>query len=72
VEHSSGRYIMVIDADHELNREFIEYALPGFDLPYAAVQGRCNAINRNYNFVTKMLSVEADLWSNPFMTDSDR
>jgi cellulose synthase/poly-beta-1,6-N-acetylglucosamine synthase-like glycosyltransferase len=68
LEHSSGRYIMVMDADHEFNKEFIEYALVGFDQPYAAVQGRCNAINRNYNFLTKMLSIEDDLWSSPYMT----
>jgi cellulose synthase/poly-beta-1,6-N-acetylglucosamine synthase-like glycosyltransferase len=68
VEHSSGRFIMVMDADHELNKEFIEYALAGFDQPYAAVQCECDAINRNYNFVTKMLSMEEDLWSSPYMT----
>jgi cellulose synthase/poly-beta-1,6-N-acetylglucosamine synthase-like glycosyltransferase len=68
VEHSSGKYILVMDADYVLDKEFIEFALPGFDQPYAAVQGRVLAINRNYNFVTKMLSMEDDLWSNPFMT----
>jgi cellulose synthase/poly-beta-1,6-N-acetylglucosamine synthase-like glycosyltransferase len=68
VRQSSGKYILVIDADHELNREFIEYGLPGFDEPYAAVQGKVLSINRNYNFVTKMLSMEDDLWSEPIMT----
>jgi cellulose synthase/poly-beta-1,6-N-acetylglucosamine synthase-like glycosyltransferase len=68
VEHSTGKYILVLDADHELNKDFIEKALPGFEEPYAAVQGRVYPINRNYNFVTKMLSLEDDLWSDPIMT----
>ena len=68
VEQSKGKYIIVVDADHELNKEFIDYAMPGFNEPYAAVQGRVQAINRNYNFITKMLSIEDDLWSDPIMT----
>jgi len=68
VEHSTGKYILVLDADHELNKDFIEKALPGFEEPYAAVQGRVYPINRTYNFVTKMLSLEDDLWSDPIMT----
>jgi cellulose synthase/poly-beta-1,6-N-acetylglucosamine synthase-like glycosyltransferase len=54
VEHSTGKYILVLDADHELNKDFIEKALPGSEEPYAAVQGRVYPINSNYNFVTKM------------------
>lgn len=68
VEHSRGKYILVLDADHELNKDFIEKARPGFDESCAAVQGSVHPINRNYNFVTKMLSLEDDLWSDPIMT----
>jgi cellulose synthase/poly-beta-1,6-N-acetylglucosamine synthase-like glycosyltransferase len=32
------------------------------------VQGRYIASNRNFNFVTKMLALEGDLWSTAFMT----
>jgi poly-beta-1,6-N-acetyl-D-glucosamine synthase len=40
VEQSNGKFILVIDADHRLNKEFIEDALPALVEPYAAVQGR--------------------------------
>ncbi|HXG06659.1 MAG TPA: glycosyltransferase family 2 protein [Nitrososphaera sp.] len=68
VAKSSGNYILVLDSDGLLTRDFIENALPLFDDNYAAVQGRYIASNRNYNFVTRMLALEGDLWSTPFMT----
>ena len=68
VEKSSGNYILVLDSDGLLTRDFLENALPLFDENYAAVQGRYIASNRNFNFVTKMLALEGDLWSTPFMS----
>jgi cellulose synthase/poly-beta-1,6-N-acetylglucosamine synthase-like glycosyltransferase len=68
VEKADGKYILVIDADGIMSKSFIENALPLLDEPYAAVQGRCVPSNRNYNFVTKMLSLEDDLWFAPFYT----
>lgn len=68
VEKSSGNYILVLDSDGLLTRDFLENALPMFDANYAAVQGRYIASNRNFNFVTKMLALEGDLWSTPFMS----
>ena len=68
VSKSSGNYILVLDGDGLLTRDFIENALPLFDENYAAVQGRFIASNRNFNFITKMLAIEGDLWSTPFMS----
>jgi cellulose synthase/poly-beta-1,6-N-acetylglucosamine synthase-like glycosyltransferase len=68
VEKSGGNYILVLDSDGLLTRDFLENALPLFDRNYAAVQGRYIASNRNFNFVTKMLALEGDLWSTSFMS----
>ena len=68
VEKSSGNYIMVLDSDGLLTRDFIENALPLFDGNHSAVQGRYIPSNRSFNFVTRMLALEGDLWSTPFMT----
>lgn len=68
VEKSRGNHILVLDSDGLLTRDFIENALPMFEDGYAAVQGRYIPSNRNFNFVTKMLALEGDLWSTPFMS----
>ena len=68
VEKSSGNYIMVLDSDGLLTRDFLENALPLFEGNYCAVQGRYIPSNRSFNFVTRMLALEGDLWSTPFMT----
>jgi poly-beta-1,6-N-acetyl-D-glucosamine synthase len=68
VEKSSGNYVMVLDSDGLLTHDFIENALPLFDGNYCAVQGRYVPSNRNFNFVTRMLGLEGDLWSTPYMT----
>ncbi|MDP8886922.1 MAG: glycosyltransferase family 2 protein [Thermoproteota archaeon] len=68
VENSSGNFIMVLDSDGLLTRDFIEKALPLFDENYSAVQGRYIPSNRSFNLVTRMLALEGDLWSTPFMT----
>lgn len=69
VQRSTGKYLLILDGDGKLNDSFIEDALPLFAADnYAAVQGRFIPSNRNYDFVTRMLSLEGDLWSTPFMT----
>ena len=68
VEKSSGNYIMVLDSDGLLTQDFLESALPIFEGGYCAVQGRYIPSNRGFNFVTRMLALEGDLWSTPFMT----
>ena len=68
VEKSSGNYIMVLDSDGLLTRDFLENALPLFEGNYCAIQGRYIPSNRSFNFVTRMLALEGDLWSTPFMT----
>ncbi len=68
VEKSGGNYLLVLDSDGLLTRDFLENALPLFDGNYAAVQGRYIPSNRSFNFVTRMLALEGDLWSTPFMT----
>jgi cellulose synthase/poly-beta-1,6-N-acetylglucosamine synthase-like glycosyltransferase len=68
VEKSSGIYIMVLDSDGLLTHDFLENALPLFDGNYSAIQGRYVPSNRNFNFVTRMLGLEGDLWSTPYMT----
>jgi cellulose synthase/poly-beta-1,6-N-acetylglucosamine synthase-like glycosyltransferase len=68
VEKSQGNYLLVLDSDGLLTNNFIELALPLFQSGYAAVQGRYISSNRNFNFITRMLSLEGDLWSTPFMS----
>jgi len=70
VEQSRGKYILILDADGLLTDDFIEKGLPlfGKDKKYAAVQGRYIPSNRDYSFVSKMLAIEGDLWSTPYMT----
>jgi cellulose synthase/poly-beta-1,6-N-acetylglucosamine synthase-like glycosyltransferase len=69
VELSKGDYILILDGDGRLTENFIQDALPLFAARnYSAVQGRYVPSNREYNFITRMLSLEGDLWSTPFMT----
>jgi cellulose synthase/poly-beta-1,6-N-acetylglucosamine synthase-like glycosyltransferase len=68
VKRANGKYILILDSDGILSRDFIEKALPLFDDYYAAVQGRYVPSNRNHSFVTKLLALEGDLWSTPYMT----
>jgi cellulose synthase/poly-beta-1,6-N-acetylglucosamine synthase-like glycosyltransferase len=70
VEKAAGKYILILDGDGKLSSEFIEKAMPLFftDKEIAGVQGRYVPSNRNYNFVTRLLSIEGDLWSTPYMT----
>jgi cellulose synthase/poly-beta-1,6-N-acetylglucosamine synthase-like glycosyltransferase len=68
VQMSKGKYLLILDGDALLSPSFIELALPMFKDNYAAVQGKYSPSNRNYNTLTKLLAVEGDLWSTPFMT----
>jgi cellulose synthase/poly-beta-1,6-N-acetylglucosamine synthase-like glycosyltransferase len=68
VENAKGKYLLVLDADGLLSRDFIEKAIPVFDYGYVAVQGRYIPSNRDYSFITKLLSIEGDLWSTPYST----
>ena len=64
---SQGEYILVLDADGILSSDFIEKGLPLLEKD-AAGEGRYVPSNRNYSFITKLLSIEGDLWSTPYMT----
>jgi cellulose synthase/poly-beta-1,6-N-acetylglucosamine synthase-like glycosyltransferase len=68
VEKANGKYLLILDADGILSHDFIEKALPLFDDGYAAVQGRYIPSNRDYSLITKMLAIEGDLWSTPYLT----
>ena len=68
VKRATGKYILILDSDGMLSRDFIELALPMFGDHYAAIQGRYVPSNRNHTFITRLLSLEGDLWSTPFMT----
>jgi cellulose synthase/poly-beta-1,6-N-acetylglucosamine synthase-like glycosyltransferase len=70
VQMAKGDYLLVLDGDGRLNDTFVDDALPMFasDHSIAAVQGRYIPSNRSYNFITRMLALEGDLWSTPFMT----
>ena len=64
-----GNYLLVLDGDGRLNKTFIDDVLPMFEQEnFAAVQGRYIPSNREYNFLTRLLGLEGDLWSSPFMT----
>lgn len=73
VEMSKGKYILILDSDGILSDNFIEDALPMFSTREncAAVQGRYMPSNRNYNFITRMLALEGDIWSAPYNTFRD-
>lgn len=68
VKMSRGELILILDADGLLSDDFIEKALPLLKGRIAAVQGRYVPSNRDYSLVTKLLSLEGDLWSTPYMT----
>lgn len=67
VSNSRGEYVLIIDSDGILSRDFIANAMPLFDEGYAAVQGKISSSNREYNQITRLLSLEGDMFSTPFM-----
>ena len=59
----------MLDADTVLDNDFLATAIPAFnDDYYVAVQGRVFPLNRDYNFLTKMMAMEEDLWQEPVLT----
>ena len=67
IDNSEGEYILVLDSDGRLDKEFVANCLPFFKEGYAAVQGKIDASNRNYNLLSRLLALEGDLFSFPFM-----
>jgi len=67
LEKSKGEYILVLDADGILSPDFINNAVPFFKKGFAGVQGKIVSANRDYNKLTKMLSLEGYMFSTPFM-----
>jgi cellulose synthase/poly-beta-1,6-N-acetylglucosamine synthase-like glycosyltransferase len=67
VDNSNGDYILILDSDGRLDREFIANTLPFFKEGYAAVQGKIDSSNRDYNLLSRLLALEGDLFSFPFM-----
>jgi cellulose synthase/poly-beta-1,6-N-acetylglucosamine synthase-like glycosyltransferase len=68
VENANGKFLLILDGDGRLSKDFIEKTLPLFEANIVAVQGKYLPSNRDYNFLTKLLSIEGDLWSTPYMT----
>lgn len=67
IDNSDGEYILILDSDGRLDKEFVTNSLPFFKEGYAAVQGKIDASNRNYNLLSRLLALEGDLFSFPFM-----
>ena len=64
-----GNHLLILDGDGKLNKTFIDDMLPMFEKGnFAAVQCRYVPSNREYNLITRLLSLEGDLWSSPFMS----
>jgi cellulose synthase/poly-beta-1,6-N-acetylglucosamine synthase-like glycosyltransferase len=70
VKRARGKYVLILDSDGFLSRDFIEKAIPLFDerRKVSAVQGRYVPSNRDHSLITKLLALEGDLWSTPLMT----
>jgi cellulose synthase/poly-beta-1,6-N-acetylglucosamine synthase-like glycosyltransferase len=67
VMQASGDYLLILDSDGILSDDFIDLALPLFGSGYAAVQGKIVGGNRKYSLVSRLLALESDLFSVPFM-----
>jgi cellulose synthase/poly-beta-1,6-N-acetylglucosamine synthase-like glycosyltransferase len=67
IDNSDGEYILILDSDGRLDKEFVGNSLPFFKEGYAAVQGKIDASNRDYNLLSRLLALEGDLFSFPFM-----
>ena len=67
VKQSKGEYILVLDADGILSSDFIYNIIPYFKEGFAGIQGKIASANRDYNRLTKMLSLEQYMFSTPFM-----
>lgn len=67
VEQSKGEYLLVVDSDGILAKDFIANALPLFAKNFVAIQGKIMASNAGYNLVAKLAALEGYLFSTPFM-----
>jgi len=67
VDNSKGDYILILDSDGRLDKDFVTNSLPLFTDGCAAVQGNIDASNREYNLLSRLLALEGDLFSFPFM-----
>jgi cellulose synthase/poly-beta-1,6-N-acetylglucosamine synthase-like glycosyltransferase len=67
VKKAEGTYVLVLDADGILSPDFINNAIPYFKKGFAGIQGKIVSANRDYNRLTKMLSLEGYMFSTPFM-----
>jgi cellulose synthase/poly-beta-1,6-N-acetylglucosamine synthase-like glycosyltransferase len=69
VQNSNGEYIVVLDSDGTLEKDFIYTSIVLFESDnIAAVQGKLLPNNRHHNIITELLSLEGDLFSIPYMT----
>jgi len=69
VQNSKGDYIVVLDSDGTLEKDFLSTAIVLFENDIiAAVQGKLLPNNRHHNIITELLSLEGDLFSIPYMT----
>jgi poly-beta-1,6-N-acetyl-D-glucosamine synthase len=62
-----GDYLLIVDSDGILSHDFIHLALPLLGTGYAAVQGKILGSNRNYSLVSRLLALESEIFSVPFM-----
>ncbi len=67
VMQARGDYLLIVDSDGILSHDFLDLALPLFGNEYAAVQGKIVGSNRHYSLVSRLLALETDLYSVPFM-----
>ena len=68
LEKANGEYVLVVDSDGILASDFVTNALPIFSDENVAIQGKIVGSNAQYNTITQLLSLEAYLFSIPFMT----
>jgi poly-beta-1,6-N-acetyl-D-glucosamine synthase len=68
VIQARGNYLLILDSDGILSDDFIKLALPLFGNGYAAIQGKIVGSNGNYSLVSRLLTLESDLFSVPFMS----
>lgn len=67
VDYATGEYICIVDADAKLSGDFLKNAMPLFNKGYAAIQGKVFSSNADYNLITKLITLEGDLYSWIFM-----
>lgn len=62
IEHAKGEIIGVFDADHSLDKDLVQKAVHLLRNKKAGcVRGRCRAINRKDNLLTRLVGIERDV-----------